>query len=302
MSTVTRPSRTDRRREHCDAAGGSGHPGRTRPSLSERRPLGDRAFQIIALASGLLVLVILVLIAVSTTQQSTSWFTTEGWGIFGKTWNPAANQFGALAFIYGTAITSAIALVMAVPVSVGIALLLTEVVPYRWARPIVYVIDLLAVVPSVIWGLWGSWCSRPGSARSQPHRLGRQRCAGARRPVRAAHQRALVLHRGHRPGLHDHADRHLAVARGDRQLPAIDRGAYALGANRLEMITGAIGRTARAASPGPCCSASAAAMGETIAAALVIGCSRTHVAPVRAQHALCHRGSVATPPASSAQR
>ena len=44
---------------------------------------------------------------------------------------------------------------MAVPVSVGIALLLTEVVPYRWSRPIVYVIDLLAVVPSVVWGLWG---------------------------------------------------------------------------------------------------------------------------------------------------
>ena len=48
-----------------------------------------------------------------------------------------------------------IAIILAVPVSVGVALLLTEVVPYRWARPIVYVIDLLAVVPSVVWGLWG---------------------------------------------------------------------------------------------------------------------------------------------------
>ena len=75
--------------------------GSARP-LSERRPLGDRTFQIVALASGLLVLVILILIAVSTTQQASSWFTTEGWGIFGKTWNPASNQFGALAFIYGT--------------------------------------------------------------------------------------------------------------------------------------------------------------------------------------------------------
>src|SRR6202044_3571167 len=62
---------------------------------------------------------------------------------------------GALAFIYGTAITALITLIIAVPVSIGIALLLTEVVPHRWSRPIVYVIDLLAVVPSVVWGLWG---------------------------------------------------------------------------------------------------------------------------------------------------
>ncbi|HXZ73847.1 MAG TPA: hypothetical protein VEH31_23660, partial [Streptosporangiaceae bacterium] len=123
--------------------------------LAQRRPFGDRTFQIIALASGLLVLVILVLIAFSTTQQASLWFRTEGWGIFANDWNPAANKFGALAFIYGTAITAAIALILAVPVSVGIALLLTEVVPYRWSRPIVYVIDLLAVVPSVVWGLWG---------------------------------------------------------------------------------------------------------------------------------------------------
>src|SRR5262249_19164125 len=135
MSTVT---------QQVDPAGPAGS---TR-ALSQRRPFGDRSFQIITLGAGLLVLVILVLIAVPTTQQAAPWFSAEGLGIFGKTWNPPANQFGALAFIYGTLITSAIALVMAVPVSIGIALLLTEVVPYRLARPIVYVIDLLAVVPS----------------------------------------------------------------------------------------------------------------------------------------------------------
>ena len=100
-------------------------------------------------------LVILVLIAVSTSQQASSWFSTEGIKIFSSTWNPSNNQFGALPFIYGTAVTAIIALIIAVPVSVGVALLLTEVVPYRWSRPIVYVIDLLAVVPSVVWGLWG---------------------------------------------------------------------------------------------------------------------------------------------------
>ena len=87
--------------------------------LAHRRPLGDRVFQILAAAAGVLVLVILALIAISTSQQASSWFTTEGWGIFGKVWNPAANQFGALSFIYGTAITAAIAIIIAVPVSVA---------------------------------------------------------------------------------------------------------------------------------------------------------------------------------------
>ena len=157
-------------------------------------------------------LVILVLIAVTTTQKASSWFTTEGIKIFSTTWDPAANKFGALAFIYGTAVTAVIALVIAVPVSIGIALLLTEVVPHRWARPIVYVIDLLAVVPSVVCGLWGILVFAPwaqhiyasiGSGVNGIPVLG---CA-----VRAADQRGLVLHRRHHPGLHDHADRDLAV-------------------------------------------------------------------------------------------
>ena len=149
--------------------------------MTQRRPLGDRGFAILALASGLLVLVILVLIAVSTSQQASSWFSAEGLKIFTNNWNPAANDFGALAFIYGTAITAVIALIMAVPVSVGIALLLTEVVPYRWSRPIVYVIDLLAVVPSVVWGLWGILVFAPWIQHIYAH-IGsrRQRRAGAR--------------------------------------------------------------------------------------------------------------------------
>ena len=73
-------------------------------ALRERRPLGDRSFQILALACGLLVLVILVLIAVSTSSQASSWFSAEGWKIFTNNWNPAANEFGALAFIYGTVV------------------------------------------------------------------------------------------------------------------------------------------------------------------------------------------------------
>src|SRR5215475_5006475 len=107
--------------------------GSARP-LSQGRSLGDRGFALLALVSGLLVLIILVLIAVSTAQQSTTWFTTAGWsGIFSTVWNQTTNQYGAMAVLYGTVISSLIAIIIAVPVSVSIALLLTQVVSRRWA-------------------------------------------------------------------------------------------------------------------------------------------------------------------------
>ena len=162
---------------------------------------------------GILVLVILVLIAVSTSQQASSWFSTSGWKIFTADWNPATNSFGALAFIYGTVITAAIAIIVSVPVSLGIALLLTEVVPRRWAQPIVYLIDLLAVVPSVVWGLWGILVLAPWLQK-----IYADIASGVKgipvldnlfgQPV----ERRVVLHRRPHPGRHDHADRDLAVA------------------------------------------------------------------------------------------
>src|SRR5271167_1162529 len=220
--------------------------GSAHAALRERRPLGDRSFQILALACGLLVLVILVLIAVSTSQQASSWFSTEGVKIFANNWNPAANQFGALAFIYGTAVTGIIALVMAVPVSVGIALLLTEVVPYRWSRPIVYVIDLLAVVPSVVWGLWGILVFAPwpqhiyasiASGVSGVPVLGNLFGPPAGGAVSGASffTAGIILAFMITPIVTSLSREVIAT------VPTIDKeGAYALGATRLEMIRGAV--------------------------------------------------------------
>ena len=246
-------------------------------ALSERRPLGDRSFQVLALASGLLVLVILVLIAVSTTQQASSWFSTEGLKVFSKTWNPAANQFGALAFIYGTAITAVIAVVMAVPVSVGIALLLTEVVPYRWARPIVYVIDLLAVVPSVVWGLWGILVFAPwiqhiygsvGSGLDGVPVLGA--LFGPPTSGASFFTAGIILAFMITPIVTSLSREVIAT------VPAIEReGAYALGATRLEMIRGAVWPHSQGGIVGAVLLGLGRAMGETIAAALVIGSSAT---------------------------
>ena len=253
-------------------------PAGSTPTLSERRPLGDRSFQVITLAAGLLVLVILVLIAVSTSQQASSWFSAEGFKIFSKTWNPTANQFGALPFIYGTAITAIIALVLAVPVSVGIALLLTDVVPYRWSRPIVYVIDLLAVVPSVVWGLWGFLVLAPWLQKIyQSIASGLTGVpvlstffGGTSVSGTSFFTTGLILAIMITPIVTSLSREIIAT------VPTIDReGAYALGATRWEMIRGAVWPHSQAGVVGAVLLGLGRAMGETIAAALVIGSSAT---------------------------
>jgi phosphate transport system permease protein len=245
--------------------------------LTARRPLGDRIFQILALASGLLVLVILVLIAVSTSQQASSWFSAEGLKIFTNDWDPASNHFGALAFIYGTAITAVIAVIMAVPVSVGIALLLNEVVPYRWSRPIVYVIDLLAVVPSVVWGLWGILVFAPwiqhvyasiASGVNGVPVLGF--FFGTPTSGASFFTCGIILAFMITPIVTSLSREVIAT------VPQIDKeGAYALGATRWEMITGAVWPHSQGGVVGAVLLGLGRAMGETIAAALVIGSSAT---------------------------
>jgi phosphate transport system permease protein len=260
------------RRADSPSPAGSAHP------LAHRRPLGDRGFAILALASGLLVLVILLLIAVSTSQQASSWFSTEGLtGIFSTHWNPAANQFGAVPFIYGTAITALIALIMAVPVSAGIAMLLTQVVPRRWAQPIVYVIDLLAVVPSVVWGLWGILVLAPwlqhiyssiGSGVKGIPVLGS--LFGP--PVSGASffTAGIILAFMITPIVTSLSREVMAT------VPTDDKeGAYALGATRWEMIRGVVWPHSKGGFVGAVLLGLGRAMGETIAAALVIGSSAT---------------------------
>ncbi|HEY7325391.1 MAG TPA: phosphate ABC transporter permease subunit PstC [Streptosporangiaceae bacterium] len=250
-------------------------------ALTQRRPLGDRVFQAVALVAGLLVLAILVLILISTTQQSTSWFSKEGIaGIFSVTWDQVHLKFGALTFLYGTAITSLIAVILSVPVSLGIALLLNEVVPQRWARPIVYVIDLLAVVPSVVWGLWGllvfaPWAQRDiyapiASGVKGVPLLGNLFGPGTNGAVygTSLFTAGLILAFMITPIVTSLSREIIAT------VPDIDReGAYALGATRLEMIRGVVLPHSQGGVVGAVLLGLGRAMGETIAAALVIGSS-----------------------------
>lgn len=107
------------------------------------------------LAAGLCV-VLVGLIAYRVFSQAGSAISTFGLGFLGNsTWNPVTSRFGAADFIYGTAITTAIALVIAAPLSIAIALYLTELAPRVLRTPIATLVEMLAAIPSVVIGLWG---------------------------------------------------------------------------------------------------------------------------------------------------
>ena len=126
------------------------------PQLSGKRPAGDRIFAVIALAAGLSVLVILALIAWSTTKEAWPIFRDDATGfLFSTRWAPSRGQVRHARVHLRHARHFDLALIFAVPVSIGIALFITEVAPAWLKKPVVYVIDLLAVVPSVVFGLWG---------------------------------------------------------------------------------------------------------------------------------------------------
>lgn len=125
---------------------------------------GDHAFKWLTLIMALCVFVLIVLIGYELASGSRLALKKFGWHfLVSSDWDPVSEEFGALPFIFGTLVSSAIALVIAVPLSIASAVFLTELAP-RWMRqPLVMFIELLAAVPSVILGLWGifvmvPWC------------------------------------------------------------------------------------------------------------------------------------------------
>jgi len=114
-----------------------------------------RFFAVLVLALLLGILVALTLAAVPAMEKfGLAFFVTN-------VWNPVTSQFGALAPIYGTLVTSAIALLIGVPVSFGIAMFLTEMCPAVLRRPLGTAVELLAAIPSIIYGMWGLFVFAP---------------------------------------------------------------------------------------------------------------------------------------------
>jgi len=126
------------------------------PKRGASAPLVDRLFSWGARGAALLTLGLLLAILGSLVVGAWPAIKAYGLGFFtSSTWDPVADQFGGLVMIYGTLVTSLIALVIAVPVSFGIALFLTELSPNWLKRPLGTAIELLAAVPSIVYGMWG---------------------------------------------------------------------------------------------------------------------------------------------------
>ena len=116
----------------------------------------DAGFRWLAIGAAALVLLILGLIAITMTNRSMPVLSRMGLDFFTtRRWSASDGLFGALPFLWGTLYTAVIAVALAVPVSLAVALFITQVAPPWLKRPLVYVIDLLAVIPSVVFGLWG---------------------------------------------------------------------------------------------------------------------------------------------------
>jgi phosphate transport system permease protein len=125
-------------------------------------PWQDLLFERTTMFFALFVLLTLVGILASLIWASVPAFQKFGFGFFvSNVWNPVTMEFGALAPIYGTLVTSIIALLIGVPVSFGIAIFLTEMCPVILKRPLGTAIELLAAVPSIIYGMWGLFVFAP---------------------------------------------------------------------------------------------------------------------------------------------
>ena len=242
------------------------------------RPPGivaDRAFRAVTLIAGFSVLAILGLIAFSTTREAWPVFAKEGLHFFtSKTWDVPGQHFGAFAFIYGTLVVSAIGLLFAVPVSIGIALFVTEVAPRGLRRPIVYVVDLLAAVPSVVYGLWGVLVLAPALTGFY---------ANVARAVRPVPVLRTLLSGRPLSGVSFMTAGIIVAFMITPIITSITRevfatvptaqkeAAVALGATRWEMIRGAVFPHSRGGVVGAVLIGLGRAMGETIAVALVVG-------------------------------
>ena len=133
-----------------------------RRRLSPTGNTGDAFFRAAMFAVALLMLLLVVAMIWALASHSILSIRQFGFGFLtSREWNPIKGQFGALAFVYGTIVSSLIALVISVPLSLGIAIFLVEQAPVYLSRPITFLVELLAAIPSVVYGLWGIFVLAP---------------------------------------------------------------------------------------------------------------------------------------------
>ena len=233
---------------------------------------GDRLFSGLTILAGLLVVAVVVGIGYELWTSSSLSRHAFGPGfVLSSRWDPAIDQaFGALPFLLGTLTVSAIAMLLAVPVGIGVGIFLGELAPSWLAQPVGFVVELLAAVPSVIFGLWGLFAFVPGAVRplaeALQHGLGflpvfAGPVFGPSRLAAGLLLAIMVL-----PIIS-------ALSRDVfRAIPAAQReAALALGATRWEMISQVLIPYGRSGLLGVAILGLGRALGETIAVTMVIG-------------------------------
>jgi phosphate transport system permease protein len=233
--------------------------------------VADRVFSLAMLACALCVLALVGLIVYELiTKSSLSWHAS-GWRFFFRSdWDPVNDQFGALPFIYGTLVSSILALIIAVPLAIGVAVFITEMSP-RWLKgPLAFTTELLAAIPSVIYGLWAIFVLVPllrtdvepllaryfgwtGLFEGTPFGIG-MLAAGVILAIMIVPIISSIT-------------REVMTAVPNHQREAV----LALGATRWEMIRTGVLRNARAGILGGVILGLGRALGETMAVTMVIG-------------------------------
>ena len=234
-------------------------------------PGADRAFTAVVVLAAITLFAILALIAIQLVAHSRPSLHQFGLRFFVQSvWDPVAGQFGALPFVYGTLLSSFLALVLAVPLAVGVALFSTELCPRKLRAPLSFTVELLAAIPSVIYGLWGifvlapilrlyvePWLARSlgwtGLFEGAPFGIG-MLAAGVILAIMVIPIVASIT-------------REVVIAVPQQQREAV----LALGATRWEMLRLGVLRNARAGILGGIILGLGRAIGETMAVTMVIG-------------------------------
>src|SRR5438132_1513788 len=237
--------------------------------LAMRKRSGDFMFRLGTGFFGLVLIGIVTAIAFELTRQSTLSIQKFGLGFWRtETWDPVAGNFGALPFIWGTLYSSILALILAAPVALGIAIFIAELCPARIRQPLVFLTELLAAIPSIVYGLWGIFVLVPAVRSLEiwtPQAL-RQLPLFSGPPLGVGMLSAgLVLAVMVIPFISSVAREVL------KSVPVAQReGAYALGATRFEAISAAL-YYARTGIVGAIMLGFGRALGETMAVTMVIG-------------------------------
>jgi phosphate transport system permease protein len=233
--------------------------------------VADEIFRYAMMACGICVLALVAIIIYELVKGSKLSWHAFGWSFFVRSeWDPVNEQFGALPFVYGTVVSSILALLLAVPLALGVAIFITEMCPRQLKSILAFTTELLAAIPSVIYGLWAifvlvpllrqyvqPWLSRylgwSGLFEGPPYGIG-MLAAGIILAIMVVPIVSSIT-------------REVMTAVPQQQREAV----LALGATRWEMIRTGVLRNARAGIVGGVILGLGRALGETMAVTMVIG-------------------------------